>query len=190
MADKDSFQTITIPEIKTADISYWYDSEAIKWVQFDPNWNRDISQEQYFAMDIFSSAWNTWDGTFRDINLIWFNWDRSISYTQEIISALGNTTAAITKSYTIDTPVNNIFKLPSWKIFKISAYFNSATQNIRIANTGTRRYLRAWATPLDLTSANPELVFINSWTTASSITLKFATSAADRPIFWFLIEIK
>jgi len=190
MADKDSFQTITIPEIKTADISYWYDSESIKWVQIDPEGNREISQEQYFAMDIFASGWAAWDGTFRDINLIGFNGDKGKSYSQEIISTLWSTTAAITKTYTIDTPVNNMFKLPAWKIFKISAYFNSATQNLRISDTGTRRYIRAWATPLDLTSANPELVFINNWTTTSSITLKFATSAADRPIFWFLIEIK
>ena len=185
-----SYNEISIPDIKLPDQSQGINNAPIEDVQLQVGNNKDISRERYFAMDIFSSAWNTWDGTFRDINLIWFNWDRSISYTQEIISALGNTTAAITKTYTIDTPVNNVFKLPAWKIFKISAYFNSATQNIRIADTGTRRYLRAWATPLDLTSANPELVFINSWTTTSNITLKFATSAADRPIFWFLIEIK
>ncbi len=190
MATKDSFETIDIPEIKTADISYWYNSDVLNWQQIDPKNNRNISGEQYFAMDIFSSSWNTWDWTFRDLKLIGFNWDKWVSYTQEIITALGNTTASITKSYTIDTPVNNTFKLPTWKVFKICAYFNSTTQNLRISDTGTRRYIRAWASQLDLTSTNPELIFINNWTTTSNITLKFATSASDRPIFWFLIEIK
>lgn len=185
-----SYNEITIPDIKIPDQSQGLNNAPIEDTQLQVWNNREISGMQYFAMDIFSSSGSTGDGTFRDINLIGFNWDKWKSYTQEIITALGNTTAAITKTYTIDTPVNNVFKLPAWKIFKISAYFNSATQNLRIADTGTRRYIRAWATPLDLTSNNPELVFINNWTTTSSINLKFATSAADRPIFWFLIEIK
>lgn len=185
-----SFTEITIPSIKTPDQSQGLNNAPIEDTQLQVGNNREISGMQYFAMDIFASGWAAWDGTFRDINLIGFNGDKGKSYSQEIISTLGSTTAAITKTYTIDTPVNNVFKLPAWKIFKISAYFNSATQNLRVADTGTRRYIRAWATPLDLTSANPELVFINNWTTTSSITLKFATSAADRPIFWFLIEIK
>ena len=189
MATKDSFDTIDIPELKTADISYGYNSEVLNWSQIDPSWNRYISWMQYFAMDIFASSGSTWDGTFRDINLIGFNWDKWKSYTQEIIVALGSTTAAITKSYTINTLINNVIKLPAWKVFKISAYFNSSTQNLRIADTGSRRYIRAGTTPLDLTSANPELIFINNWTTTSSITLKFATSASDRPIFGFLMEI-
>lgn len=185
-----SYNEITIPDIKIPDQSQGLNNAPIEDTQLKIGNNRGISGMQYFAMDIFSSSGSTGDGTFRNINLIGFNWDKGKSYTQEIISTLGSTTAAITKTYTVDTPVNNVFKLPAWKIFKISAYFNSATQNLRIADTGTRRYIRAWATPLDLTSANPELVFINNWTKTSSITLKFATSAADRPIFWFLIEIK
>lgn len=184
-----SYNEISIPSVKVPDQSQGFNNAPIEDTQLKIWNNRDISWMQFFAMDIFSSSWSTWDGTFRDINLIWFNWDKGKSYTQEIISTLGSTTAAITKSYTIDTPVNNVIKLPAWKVFRISAYFNSATQNLRIADTWTRRYIRAWATPLDLTNANPELVFINNWTTTSNITLKFATSASDRPIFGILIEI-
>lgn len=185
-----SYNIVTIPEIKTPDQSQGLNNAPIEDTQVQVGNNREISGMQYFAMDIFSSSGSTGDGTFRDINLIGFNWDKGKSYTQEIITALGNTTATITKSYTIDTPVNNTFKLPAWKVFKICAYFNSTTQNLRIADTGSRRYIRAWASPLDLTSTNPELIFINNWTTTSNITLKFATSASDRPIFGFLIEIK
>lgn len=188
MATKDSFETIDIPEIKTADISYWYNSEVLNWSQIDPSLNRDISGEQYFAMDIWSSSWSAWDLTFRDINLIWLNWDKEKSYTQEIISTLWSTTAKITKSYTIDTPVNNIIKVPVWKVFKISTYFNSSTQLLRVSTTGSKRYLKWWNT--DLSSTVPELVFMNSWSTTINVTLKFATTASERPIFWFLIEIK
>ena len=103
----DSFETITIPEIKTSDISYGYNSEVLNWTQINPSGNRNISQVQYFAMDIFSSAWATWDGTFRVLKLIWFNGDLQKAYSQEIITALGSTTAQITKSYNIDTPNND-----------------------------------------------------------------------------------
>lgn len=182
-----SFTEITIPEIKTPDQSQGLYNAPIEDTQLNVGNNREISGMQYFAMDIFSSSGSTGDGTYRDINLIGFNGDKWKSYTQEIITGLGNTTAAITKTYTIDTPVNNIIKLPAWKVFRISAHFTNATQNLRVSITGSKRYLRSWNT--DLTSTNPELAFINSGTTTSNITLKFSTSAADRPIFWFLIEI-
>jgi hypothetical protein len=56
--------------------------------------------------------------------------------------------------------------------------------------TGSKRYLRAGATPLDINSTNPELIFMNSGTTSSDVKLTYATTASDRPIFGFLIEIK
>lgn len=142
-----------------------------------------------FCMDIWSSAWSTGDGTFRDVNIIWVNGDRETSYSQEIIVSLGSTTAKITRSENI-TPVSNIFTLTPWKVFSITSYFNSATQTVRINITGgSVRYIRAGATPLDLNSANQELIFINSGTSNASVKLTFATSASDRPIFWFLINI-
>lgn len=147
------------------------------------------SWSQYFAMDIWSSAWSTWDGTFRDVNIIGSNWDREISYSQEIIVALGSTTAKITRSSNIE-PAWNIFTLTPWQVFSITSYFNSATQTVRISRTGwSVRYIRAGATPLDLNSANQELIFINSGTSNASVKLTFSTSASDRPIFWFLITI-
>lgn len=184
------YTEITIPSIKTPDQSQGLYNAPIEDTQLNVGNNRDISGMQYFAMDIWSSSGSTGDGTFRDINLIWFNWDKEKTYTQEIITALWNTTAKITKSYTVDTPINNIIKLPAWKVFSITSYFNSSTQTVRLNVTGSKRYLRAGSTPLDINSTNPELVFINSWTTTSEVKLTFATSASDRPIFGFLIEIK
>ena len=144
---------------------------------------------QYFAMDIWSSSGATGDGTFRDVNLIGANWDRETTYSQEIIVGRGSTTAKITRSENI-TPVSNTFTLKPWQLFSITSYFNSATQTVRINRTGSSvRYIRAGATPLDINSANQELIFINSGTTDSSIKLTFATSATDRPIFGFLVNI-
>lgn len=142
-----------------------------------------------FAMDIWSSAWSTWDGTFRDLNLIGANWDRETSYSQEIISTLGSTTAKITRQWTI-VPTWNIFTLAAWEVFSITSYFYSTTQTVRMSVTGSKRYLRAGATPLDINSTNPELIFMNSGTTSSDVKLTYATTASDRPIFGFLIEIK
>lgn len=159
------------------------DYNRLKNLPSTTSWN------QYFAMDIWSSAGATGDGTFRDINLIWVNWDRETSYSQEIIVALGSTTAKITRSENV-TPVSNVFTITPWQVFSITSYFNSATQTVRINRTGgSVRYIRAGATPLDLNSSNQELIFINSGTTDSSVKLKFATSASDRPIFWFMIQI-
>lgn len=147
------------------------------------------SWSQYFAMDIWSSAGATGDGTFRDVNLIWVNWDRETSYSQEIIVALGSTTAKITRSESV-TPVSNVFTITPWQIFSITSYFNSATQTVRISRTGwSVRYIRAGATPLDINSANQELIFINSGTSNASVKITFATSASDRPIFGFLVQI-
>lgn len=144
---------------------------------------------QFFAMDIWSSAGATGDGTFRDLNLIGANGDRETTYSQEIIVGRGSTTAKITRRESV-TPVSNIFTLTSWQIFSITSYFNSSTQTVRISRTGSSiRYIRAGATPLDINSANQELIFMNSWTTDVSIKLTYATSASDRPIFGFLIEI-
>lgn len=144
---------------------------------------------KYFCMDIWSSAGATWDGTFRDINLIGSNWDRQTSYSQEIIVSRWSTTAQITRSENI-TPTSNIFTLKPWQVFSITSYFNSSTQTVRISRTGwSVRYIRAGATPLDLNSANQELIFINSGTSNSSVKLTFATSASDRPIFGFLVQI-
>lgn len=182
-----SYNIITIPEIRTPDQSQGFYNAPIEDTQLNVGNNRDISWMKYFAMDVFATSWSTWDGTFRVVKLVWSNWDRGKSYTGEIITALGNTTATITKSYTIDTPKNNIIYLQPWQTLKAQAYFSSATMNLRINRTWSIRYLKSWNA--DLTNANPDVTFINSGNTVSEITLRFATSASDRPTFGILIEI-
>lgn len=183
-----SYNEITIPELKTPDQSQGFNNAPIEDLQVNVKNNRNISQVQYFAMDVWSSAWATWDGTFRVLKLIWFNWDREKQYSQEIITALGSTTAKITKSYNIDTPKSDTISVPSWKVFEIYASFNSATQNLQVVNTtGSKRYL-FWSNTT-LTTTNQNISMINSGTDNLNIQLKFATSASDRPIFWFLIKI-
>lgn len=166
--------------------------EEVAWVNapaLDYNLlkNRGNSWVQYYAMDIFSSSWAAGDVTFRVIKLIWTNWDLETTYSQEIITWLGSTTAKITSVYNIATPISDTFSVLPWKIFEIYASFNTATQNLQVNTAGSKRYLFGSSTTI--TSANPNITIINTWTTDLSIQLKFATSAAERPIFWFLIKI-
>jgi hypothetical protein len=183
----DSFETITIPEPKTADISYGYDSEVIKWAQIDPTSNRKINQMQYYALDVWWTWGAAWDTTYRIINLIGLNGDRDRTYSEEIIQGLGSTTARITKTYTIDTPVNGTIKVPPWAIFRINSRFSTSTQTLRMTITGSYRFL-LWSAN-DLTSSNPSATLINASNTSLSIYFRFQTTAAERPVFWFFVEI-
>lgn len=151
--------------------------------------NKRTGWSSFFAMDIWSNAGATGDGTFRDVNLIGANWDRETTYSQEIIVGLWSTTAKITRNESI-SPISNVFTLTPGQIFSITSYFNSSTQTVRISRTGSSvRYIRAGTTPLDINSTNPELIFMNSGTSNASIKLTYATTASDRPIFGFLINI-
>lgn len=165
-----------------------YAQAPINDVQIKTGGNRKISNTQIFALDINSSAWATGDVTSRIVNLIWFNWDRAKSYSQEIITSLWSTTATVTKQYTIDTPKNNIIRVPSWKIIEVSARFSSATQTLVINNT-TWSFRYVWGTSNSLTSANPSVAMFNVGTDDLNINLKFSTSASDRPNFGILIKI-
>lgn len=183
----DSFETIVIPEPKTADISYGYDSEVIKGVQIDPTGNNKINKMQYYALDIWWTGWAAWDATYRIINLIGLNGDRDKTYSEEIIQWLWSTTARITKTYTIDTPVNGVIKVPPWAIFRINARFSTATQTLRMTISGSYRFLNGNSN--DLTDANPTATLINASNTSLTIYFRFQTTAAERPVFWFFVEI-
>lgn len=183
-----SFTEITIPDIRTNDNSYGYDNAPIQDQQIETGNNRGISRVQYFAMDIWSSTGSGSDGTFRVLNLIWFNGDREKTYTQEIMTGLWNTTAKITKSYTIDTPLNNIISVPSWKIIEVYAQFNSANQQFQVLNTsGSKRFL--FGSSNTLSSTNQNISMINSGTDNLDIQFKFGATGSERPIFWFLVKI-
>lgn len=150
-------------------------------------WNWNSSWVSYFAYDVWSSSGATGDTSFRKVNIIWTNNDRETTYTQEILVWRWNTTAKITRNWNI-TITNNSITLKSWQIIEIFASFNGAWQNLNIVPTwSSYRYVR-W-TNRNLTPSNDNVAFINSGTVDSTITLTFATSASERPIFWILIKI-
>lgn len=125
----------------------------------------------FFAMDIQSSAWVSWDATFRVLKLIGNNGDLQVSYTQEIITSLWNTTAKITKRQTISSDLDTISVQP-WQIMEVYASFNSATQNLQISTTWSFRYL-FW-TNSTLTTTNQQVSIINFWTSNLNVQFKFA----------------
>lgn len=181
------FSTIDIPNPEQAMNSENSQKDRIGDSLINVGNNRKISGMQYFCIDIFSSSGATWNVTFTDVNLIWQKWDIAKSYSQEIIVWLGSTTAQITKSYTIDTPVSNNLSVPPWRIAEIYWRPSSSTQQIRIWVTWTYRFIK-WST-LDLTNTTDSVTILNSGTSNLKLKIKFSTSATDRPIFWFLLKI-
>ena len=154
----------------------WYDARLLR--------NKELV---YFAIDIWSSSGATGDGTFRVIKLIGNNGDRETSYTQEIITGLGNTTAKITRAWNMYVQWDS-FILPAGHILEVYGSFSTATQNVEVRFTGSSsRYVR-W-TSRNLTTTNDNFAVINSWTTDIVVDLRFATSASDRPIFWLFFKI-
>lgn len=187
MKDSIEFEIIDIPNPKESDYSSRWQDQPIEDLQISVWKNKEISNEKYFVMDIWSSAWAAWTWTATKINLIWNNWDLEKTYSQEIIQWAWSTTAKITKKYTIDTPINNSVYLYPWKVFELNSYMNYSTQTLTLSFTWTYRYLR-WSSLL-ITSTNPSVTFINSGTTVIKIDFKYSTSAWDRPIFWFYFKI-
>ena len=70
-----SYNEISIPDIKLPDQSQGINNAPIEDVQLQVGNNKDISRERYFAMDIYGTSGSTWDGSYRDIILVWFNWE-------------------------------------------------------------------------------------------------------------------
>jgi len=65
-----SYNIITIPEIKTPDLSQGLNNAPIEDTQINAGNNRNISGMQYFSMAIFSTSGVTGDGTFRIVKLV------------------------------------------------------------------------------------------------------------------------
>ena len=187
MTDNLSNETINIPDpVQSSYVRNWQDS-VIEDSQLNVGNNRRISNMQYFAMDIFCSSWATGDVTFRDVNLIGFNWDLAKSYTTEILPTRWNSTATLTKSYTIDTPIENVILVPTWKIMEVCTSIASATITVKASITWTFRYLEG--TTANLTSTTPRVSVINSSNDYLRVKIQFATSASERPSFWIVIKI-
>lgn len=182
-----SSETINIPNPPDSEYARQWQSAPLEDVQIRVENNRNISQNQYFAYYLNSTAWAVWDGTIRDLNLIGFNHDRTKSYSQVLIVAKASITAEVTKEYTIDTPVNNIITIPSWKAVRISVSPSSATQTITVNVTWTYKHLKG--STLTLTSATNEAIIMATTGNKLLLKLQYSTSAWERPIFWILIEI-
>jgi len=141
----------------------------------------------YFTLFINSSAGATWDGTYRELNLIWNNWDLWKSYSQEIVVAMGSTTATLTKKYTVNVIWNSIV-IPSWAVIEIECQPITSTQIIRLVTTGwSFKYLLGTTT--DLTSTFNKVTLLNESTSDATMKLNFGTSWTDRPRFWIFIRI-
>ena len=178
-----SNDNITIPEFIPI-------FEKIGWLNETPidyKLLKNKDQQWYYALSINCTAGATADWTYRTID-VWVNWDIETSYNQTILTGLGSTTATVTKTYTF-SHTNNVFSLLPWKVMEITAKFPTSTWLLRVDYTGSLRMLKAESWLFDMSQTNTHIVFINSNTTAKDITMKFATSAADRPSFWIFIKI-
>lgn len=184
-----SYNEISIPDIKLPDQSQGINNAPIEDFQLQVWNNREISGMQYFAMTINCTAGATADWMARVVNLLWLNLVQEASYSQEILVWLGSTTATFTKTYTIDTPVNSIFKVPPWKIIDITVRLSTATSSVIMDYTWTMRYLKCESGLNTMTSVNNHIIMMNSNTSIKDVTLKFRTSAADRPTFGIFIRI-
>lgn len=200
---EDSFETIKIPDIKTADISYGYDSQPLVWPQIDPSNNRNISWMQYFALRVNQVSWPT--GTVTPTALIFTgkNWDIQKNYTNTLfwkwLGAGNEVTVNITKKYTMDTAYENnalgvwsqvdwVFRIKAWQIAEISTWFNTSTMTLNLQNI-LWNYAILSGTSLWFTTTNNQATVINSWTTDLVFRMLFSTTASDRPTFSILMKI-
>lgn len=143
----------------------------------------------YAALDFWATAWATWDATYREVNLGWVDWDMQTAYTSyTLLTGLGTMDYKLTrKSVWVSISGNNIV-VPAWKVCRISCYPSWANHNVRITVTGgSLRYLNNAS--LDFTWTSGSTTFINASASDATFVIKYATGAANRPIFWLLIEI-
>lgn len=161
----------------------WLNVEALDYKLLK---NKPNSWIKTFSLDVNCSAWATADWTYREVS-VWSDWDIAVSYSQTILTWLGSTTAIVTKQIDMVEYVWNVFQLPPWKTMEVTARLPTSTWLIRLDYTWNIRFL-LWSTT-DISSTNTHIIFINSNTTTKDFTLKYATSASDRPTFGIFIRI-
>lgn len=143
----------------------------------------------YAVFDFWATAWATWDGTYREVNIWGVEWDMQTSYTAyTLLTGLGTMDYKLTrKSSWVAISWNNI-TVPAWKACRISCYPSWANHYVRITTTGgSIRYLNNAS--LDFTWASGSTSFINASASDLTFVIKYWTPAASRPIFGLLIEI-
>ena len=172
---------ITIPEFIPV-------FEKIGWLNETPidyRLLKNKDQQWYYALSINCTAGATADWTFREIS-VGANWDVWIVYSQTILIWLWSTTATVTRTSTI-TQTGNVFTLQPGKVMEITARLPTATGILR-ADFSWSMNLLMW-TSFDLSQTNSHIAILNRNTSSKDITMKFATSAADRPTLWYFIRI-
>lgn len=183
-----SYNEITIPWVSAPSYSEGYSNEPIRDLQIDVGSNRDISTMQFFALDIWGTSGAAGDWSFRNIIFTWVNWDKQKQYTETIMEWLWTTTAKISKSYSINTPLSNVIYVMPWKIFEAYGNFNTSTMSVRMNRTGWNiRYLLWWNDII--TSASPYVSWFNASDTAVQVRIQYSTSASERPIFGVFIKV-
>lgn len=178
-------------DFTTIDINDPVESFQSRQSQLDPIDYRLLVNKphffDYFTLFIDSSAGATWDGTYREVNLIWNNWDLWKSYSQEIVVWRGSTTATVTKKYTVSITWNSI-EVPAWSIVEIECRPLTSTQIVQIATTGWSFQYISWNS-MDFSFTFTKATILNNSTSNATLKLNFGTSWTDRPRFWLFIRI-
>jgi len=169
---------------------------SIPWINKD-GWDYEALRTKptsswgvnYAVLDFWATAWATWDGTYREVNIGWVDGDMQTSYTAyTLLVWLGTMDYKLTRVISGVTISGNNVTVPAWKTCRISCYPSWANHNVRITVTGgSSRFLVGGS--LDFTGASGTTTFINASASDATFVIKYATGAANRPIFWILIEI-
>lgn len=185
---KPNKDTIIIPDfIPNFNDAPWLNVEAIDYRYLK---NKPSSQSwNYAVLDFWATAWATWDGTYREVNIGGADWDMQTAYTSyTLLTGLGTMDYKLTRKVSGITISGNNISVPAWKTCRISCYPNGVNHYVRITVTGgSIRYLK-WGS-LDFTWASWDCTFINASASDATFVIKYATPASSRPIFWLLIEI-
>lgn len=151
--------------------------------------NKSSSGVNYAVLDFWATAWATWDGTYREVNIWGVDGDMQTAYTAfTLLTWLGTMDYKLTRKSVGVTISGNNITVPAWKVCRISCYPTWATHYVRITVTGgSLRYLENGS--LDFTWVSASTSFINASASDATFVIKYATTAANRPIFWLFIEI-
>lgn len=180
--------TLDNPSLNLPDTSYGFSNEPLSDSQVKIGNNRDIYRSQFFALDVFWTAW-TADSMFRDIlpMYMWENKKGGKAMVAPIISWLSDITYAATLNYSTDYFGSYVILVPPTGVLEVHARFKNSTELLRINYTASMRYLK-WTTA-DMSNTNSHIILINNWTTHNKINIQYGTSASDVPRFWVFMKV-
>ena len=208
-----SYNIITIPEIKTPDISQGLNNAPIEWTQIYPWSNRNITDYKYWSFKINSTSWPVnylTTGNYYTFIYTGQNWDRNKSFTELIFSGFWDVADkfwwSITKNYTSDTPLENNtstvasqfptrIRIKRGKIVRVSCRFETTTQSVSLSPIQWQYSLLYWSSDI-LSSTNDSVMFTSVSNNEVLLNLVWASSTnngwwlvTERPRFAITIEI-